>query len=83
LADQSFILRRANVSRKGGHWRAEDYDVFEGERCVGRVFLDATDTWFWGVDFQLTHRISYGYARSLDEAKAAFKTEYEKWKKGA
>jgi hypothetical protein len=30
----------------------------------------------WGVSFQVTKRKSYGYATSLDEAKAAFKVEY-------
>jgi hypothetical protein len=32
------ILRRANVSRKGGHWKSEDYDVFDDERDVGRIY---------------------------------------------
>jgi hypothetical protein len=31
------------------------------------------------VSFQLTGRKSYGNAGSLDEAKAMFKAEYEKW----
>jgi hypothetical protein len=47
------VLRRANVSRKGGSWQDEDCDVFDGARRVGRIFLDANNTWFWGVDFQL------------------------------
>jgi hypothetical protein len=34
--DSALILRRANVSRKGGAWQHEDYDVFDGERDVGR-----------------------------------------------
>jgi hypothetical protein len=74
------ILRRATFSRKGGEWQHEDYDVVDGEREVGRIFLDANHAWFWGVDFQLTGRKSYGHAVSLEEAKAAFRAEYEKWK---
>jgi hypothetical protein len=35
----ALILRRANVSRKGGPWQHEDYDVFDGEREVGRIYL--------------------------------------------
>ena len=58
----ALILRRANVSRKGGSWQHEAYDVFDGERCVGRIFLDANNAWFWGVSFQLTGRKSYGHA---------------------
>jgi hypothetical protein len=38
------ILRRANVSRIGGERDESDYDVFDGERCVGRIFLDANHT---------------------------------------
>jgi hypothetical protein len=75
------ILRRADVSRKGGSWQHEDYDVFDGERCVGRIFLDANHAWFWGVDFQITGRKSYGHAPSLEEAKAAFRAEYEAWRR--
>jgi hypothetical protein len=63
----------------------EDYDVFDGERDVGRIYLvDAhggTESWFWGVSFEVTRRKSYGYALSLDEAKAAFRAEYERWQR--
>jgi hypothetical protein len=78
------ILRRANVSRISGHWQDEDYDVFDGERDIGRVYLvdgfGGTETWFWGVAFHVTKRKSYGYATSLDAAKAAFKAEYKAWR---
>jgi hypothetical protein len=87
------LLRRANVSRKGGPWQHEDYDVFDGtggaERTVGRIFLvnafAGSETWFWGLsfEFQLTERKSYGDANSLDDAKAAFKAEYERWQSSA
>ena len=33
------ILRRASVSRPSGSWSETDYDVFDGEREVGRVYL--------------------------------------------
>jgi hypothetical protein len=66
------ILRRANVSRKGP-WQHEDFDVFDGERDVGRIYLvdsnAGTETWFWGASFQLTGRKSYGHATSLSAAK--------------
>ena len=76
MSEPALILRRANVSRIGGEWDESDYDVFDGERCVGRIFLDANNAWFWGVDFQITGRKSYGHAPTLDEAKAAFRKEY-------
>ena len=74
------VLRRASVSRKGDSWQHEDYDVFDGEYCVDRIFLQASGAWFWGVDFFLTRRKSYGDALTLDEAKAAFRAEYEAWR---
>ena len=80
MPDPALILRRANVSRQGGEWQHEDCDVFDGDRCVGRVFLDANKTWFWGVDFQITGRKSYGHAATLEQAKAAFRKEYIAWK---
>jgi hypothetical protein len=59
------------------------YDVFDGDRDVGRIYLvdesKGYETWFWGVSFQLTVRKSYGTATSLEEAKAAFRAEYLKW----
>jgi hypothetical protein len=31
------VLRHANVSRKGGHWNDDDFDVFAGDQDVGRI----------------------------------------------
>jgi hypothetical protein len=81
------LLRRPNVSRKRGHWQHEDYDVFDDDRDIGRIYLvdsiGGREIWFWCVSFQLTGKKSYGQAPTLDEAKAAFKAEYETWKSGA
>jgi hypothetical protein len=81
------ILRRANVSRISGSWQEEDFDVFDGDREVGRIYLvdgyGGNETWFWGVSFQVTGRKSYGHASSLEEAKAAFRAEYEAWQRAA
>jgi hypothetical protein len=83
----TLILQRANVSRRSGSWQQEDFDVFDGDREIGRIYLvdrfGGAERWFWGVSFQLTGRKSYGNAKSLDEAKAAFKAEYLDWKKGS
>jgi hypothetical protein len=87
MTDPTLILRRANVSRISGQWQDEDYDVFDGDRDVGRIYLvdsnAGTETWFWGVDFPLTNRKSYGHAPTLDAAKVAFKADYETWRAGA
>jgi hypothetical protein len=75
----TLILRRASVSRRSGEW--QHFDVFDGDRDVGRIYCaDASsEVWFWDVKFMLTRRRCYGKAKSLDEAKAMFKAEYEKW----
>jgi hypothetical protein len=49
--------------------------VFDGESAADQCLCRS---WFWGVSFQLTGRKSYGNAPTLDDAKAAFKAEYEK-----
>ncbi len=75
------ILRRAQGHRD--YWSTDDYDVMDGDRNVGRIFLDDNGRWFWGVSFMLTHRKSYGTVESRDEAMAAFRAEYERWLKEA
>jgi hypothetical protein len=81
----TLTLRRANGSRKSGAWQHDDFEVFDGQRSIGRIFLvdrfHEFERWFRGVSFQLTRHKSYGdQAASLDEAKALFKAEYDKWK---
>jgi hypothetical protein len=82
MAATHLTLRRASVSRPSGSWQHDDFDVFDGGRDVGRIYrINASrEQWFWGVSFQITGCKSYGTAESLDEAKAEFKAEYEKWK---
>jgi hypothetical protein len=79
------ILCRANVSRKDGPWSEHDYDVFDGDRKVGRIYGvggQPDGEWLWGFSFQLTGKKRYGRAPSLDAAKAVFKAEYEAGKDG-
>jgi hypothetical protein len=78
------ILRRANVSRKGGPWSEHDFDVCDGDDEVGRIYGVGgrpDGQWFWGLSFQLTGKKRCGRVPSLDDAKAAFKAEYEAWKR--
>ena len=87
MSDPVLILRRPQAPRKRGESQQDDYDVFDGDHDVGRIYLvhsaDRADTWFWGVSFRVTKRRSYGYAVSLEEAQAAFKAEYEAWRRRA
>jgi hypothetical protein len=79
------LLRRARVSRQGGDWNADDFDIFDGEWKVGRIYRvnAAHEAWFWGVSFLITNRTSCGHAPTPDEAKAAFRAEYEAWSSSA
>jgi hypothetical protein len=51
----NLLLRRANPSRKRGQWQHDDYDVFDGDRDVGRIYLvdsfGGREIWLWSVDF--------------------------------
>jgi hypothetical protein len=49
----TLVLRRTSVSRQGGDWNDDDFDVFDGERAVGRIYrMNSPDEiWFWGVSF--------------------------------
>ena len=38
MPDATLIVRRASVSRKGGSWDDNDFDVFDGDRDVGRIY---------------------------------------------
>jgi hypothetical protein len=78
--DNSLILRRAIVPHRGGSWQDDDFDVFDGERRIGRIHrVNApAEIWFWAVRFKLTGRKSYGNAETLDKAKAMFRAEYER-----
>jgi hypothetical protein len=40
------ILRRASASRPSGSWSETDFNVFDGERDVGRIFRQADGAWF-------------------------------------
>ena len=81
--DNPLVLRRAIVPHRGGAWQDDDFDVFDGERRIGRMHRvnASAEAWFWGVSFDLTGRKSYGNAENLEEAKALFKAEYEKWQR--
>jgi hypothetical protein len=78
LAYRTLVLRRVT-----GRRHRHDYDVFDGDRDVGRIYLvDGYGRWFWGSNFQMTGSKSYGFATSLETAKTTFKAQYLAWKSG-
>jgi hypothetical protein len=48
----TLLLRRASLSRQGGSWSDDDFDVFEDARVIGRIYrvVGKSERWFWGID---------------------------------
>ena len=46
-------LKRASKSRPDGQWSDDDYDVFDGDRLIGRILLvpqaPGGQPWFWTI----------------------------------
>jgi hypothetical protein len=76
----SLRLVPASKSRSSGEWSDDDYDVFDGEKVVGRIYRENSrdDYWFWGLAFNERARPTYGrILGKREDAMAAFKTAYE------
>ena len=77
-------LKRASKHRPGGPWSDDDYDVFDGERHVGRIMwthaASKETPWFWTITARVPQQpTDRGYAASREDAMAEFK---EAWQTG-
>ena len=76
-ANGSLILKRASKHRSGGPRDDDDYDVFDGERNVGRIMLHPQAPkerpWFWTVSRFPQKPTERGYSATREEAMASFK----------
>ena len=62
----TLILKHANKNRLGAvEWGPNDFDVIEGDRCIGRIFLSAQAPqgrpWFWtitAIDYPPTNTVA-------------------------
>jgi hypothetical protein len=67
-------LKRASKSRPSGSWSDDDYDVFNGERHIGRIMLHPQapqgQPWFW------TSTADRGYSATREQAMADFKVQW-------
>ena len=76
----TLLLRRASLSRQGGSWSDDDFDVFEDARVIGRIYrvVGKSERWFWGIDYFLAGgRAIYDHADSREAAMVAFKAAWE------
>ena len=74
-------LKRATKFRSGGPWDDDDYDVFDGDRRIGRIMLHPQapegEPWFWTIAACVPqYPQDRGYAAMRADAMADFKARW-------
>jgi hypothetical protein len=78
-------LRHAS-KRRSGTWGPDDYDVFAGDRDIGRIFkpragVPEDHPWMWTITGAVVMPAfpSHGFCASREEAKAKFAETWRAW----
>jgi len=72
-------LKRNYKSPEIGPWSTDEYDVFDDDRCVGRIILSQRapdgEPWFWTITAEEVplSNANQGYAASREQAMADLK----------
>lgn len=76
-----FRMVRTSNSRPSGMWSVEDYDVFDGDQHVGRIFWSyaapGDRPWIWSITCRYPQSPEdHGIAATREEAVAKFKARW-------
>jgi hypothetical protein len=72
-AERTAKLTLSRVPKdRDGEWSADDYDVFDGTQCIGRVVLTTQAPqglpWFWEITARPDSSQNRGHAVSREQA---------------
>jgi hypothetical protein len=78
--DTELRTRRSQLYPPGDCWDSSDFEVFDGEQAIGRIYRAYDGQWFWGVLLVVAWEPLRGHVATLDDAKLRFKEAYGSWK---
>ena len=76
----TLIAKRASKFRPDGPWPDDDYDVYDGDKHIGRILwtyaVPSDRRWFWTIVRWPQYPHDRGYAAELNNAIQDFRTQW-------